>query len=163
MTYVQVHIVNAPYHIDKPYTYHLPTQLEKKVKTGSVVVVPFGGANKQKLAVVTSVCDKTDCKTTKPVLGVPGKYMFIDGEMLELCKFMKEHLYCSLGDAAACVLPSGLGVKSVRMYSRTDKSASSFELNHASLSVLSALESCEEMSETQKQNVIDVYNFLYKY
>ncbi len=144
-----MHIINAPYHIDKPYTYHLPTQLENKVKIGSVVVVPFGGSNKQRIAVVADVCNESDCKTTKPVLGVPGKYMFIDGEMLELCKFMKEHLFCSLGDAASCVLPSGLGVKSTRMYSRTHTPSSGFELNHASLSILSALEAAGEISETE--------------
>jgi primosomal protein N' len=87
------------------YTYHLPSELEKKVKVGSVVVVPFGGGNKQKLGIVTEICDKCEHEVTKPVLGVPGKYLFVDTELLELCKFMKEHLFCSLGDAASCVLP----------------------------------------------------------
>ena len=59
MLYALVHILNAPYHIDKAYTYHLPAQLEEKVSVGSVVVVPFGGANKQRCGIVTALCDKT--------------------------------------------------------------------------------------------------------
>ena len=91
-------------------------ELEKKVKIGSVVVVPFGGGNKQKLGIVTEVTNDGGNVMTKPVLGVPGKYLFVDGELLELCKFMKEHLFCSVGDAVSCVLPSGLGVKNTRVY-----------------------------------------------
>ena len=73
MTFAKVHIISAPYHIDKAYTYHLPMELENRVKIGSVVVVPFGGGNKQKLALVTEICSQSDCVITKPVLGVPGK------------------------------------------------------------------------------------------
>ncbi len=150
MLYALVHILNAPYHIDKPYSYHLPSELCDKVTAGSIVVVPFGGANRQRCGIVTEVTDKCDCEVTKPVLGVPGKYMYVGGEMLELCKFMKEHLFCSLGDAAKSVLPSGLGVKNVKMYKRVkDTEASGKGLNDASLTVLSALDENMGISETE--------------
>ena len=149
MTYAKVHIINAPYHIDKAYTYHLPIELEKKVKVGSIVVVPFGGGNKQKTGLVTEICESCDCSTTKPVLGVPGKYMFVDGEMLEMCKYMKEHLFCSLGDAACCVIPAGLGVKSVKIYHRSsDNKGDLSDLNHSSVTILNEIEKSGEMSET---------------
>ncbi|MBP3579771.1 MAG: primosomal protein N' [Clostridia bacterium] len=149
MLYARVHILNAPYHIDKPYTYSLPAQLENKVSVGSVVVVPFGGANKQRCGVVTELTNNTDYSVTKPVLGVPGKYMHVGSEMLEMCKFMKEHLFCSLGDAASCALPSGLGVKSVRYYKRiTHSLPEGHGLNNSSLTVLAALKEDEYISET---------------
>ena len=148
MTFAKVHIINAPYHIDKAYTYHLPIELEKKVKCGSIVVVPFGGGNKQKTGLVTELCSHSDCAVTKPVLGVPGKYMFVEKELLELCKFMKEHLFCSLGDAASCVIPSGLGVKNTKVYSVKDGiNTDDFTLNHSSLSVLAEIGKRGEMSE----------------
>jgi len=150
LLYALVNILNAPYHIDKPYTYHLPAQLEKKVAVGSVVVVPFGGANKQRCGIVTDITDKCEYGVTKPVLGVPGKYMYVGGEMLEMCKFMKEHLFCSIGDAASCVLPSGLGVKSVRMYKRVSGvDGSQSGLNPSSLTVLASLSEDEFVSETE--------------
>lgn len=150
MTFVKVAIINAPYHIDKPYTYHLPTELEKKVKVGSVVVVPFGGGNKQKCALVTQISSDSDCAVTKPVLGVPGKYMFVEEEMLKLCEFMKEYFFCSLGDAVACVIPSGLGVKKARFYSRNiNVSDEEVQLNNASRIILSDLTRNGDMSETQ--------------
>ena len=149
MLYALVNILNAPYHIDKAYTYHLPSQLEEKVTVGSVVVVPFGGANKQRCGIVTGICDKTDCKTTKPVLGVPGRYMYVDAEMLEMCKFMKEHLFCSIGDAASCVLPSGLGVKTVMEYMRTVTDDAAYSsVNSSSEAILRSFEDGVYASET---------------
>ena len=154
MTFAKVHIINAPYHIDKAYTYHLPIELERKVKTGSVVVVPFGGGNKQKLGIVTEVTSDGGNVTTKPVLGVPGKYLFVEEELLELCRYMKEHLFCSLGDAVSCVLPSGLGVKNTRIYKCCENpQASSASLNHSSVSVLSEIEKRGEMSESDLKSV----------
>ncbi len=150
MLYAKVHIINAPYHIDKAYSYNLPQHLENKVQIGSVVVVPFGGANTRKLALVTEITAECDCEKTKPVLGVPGKYMTIDDELLQLCKFMKEHLFCSVGSAASCILPSGLGVKSIKAYSVADNGEINTEkLNHASLSVLAAIEKLGKMSEDE--------------
>ncbi len=150
MQYVDVHILNAPYHIDKPYTYNLPTQLEKKVEVGSVVVVPFGGGNNTRIGIVTALKDNADCKNIKMVLGVPGKYMHIDKELLELCRYMSEHLFCSLGDAVSCVLPSGLGVKSTRVYSRTEKPMEDcMSLNDSSVRVLYEIAKQKEMNESE--------------
>jgi len=150
LLYATVHVLNVPYHADKSYTYHIPSQLEAKISVGSVVVVPFGGSNRLKNAIVTSISDSTDCKKTKPVSGVPGKYLYVRKELLELCSFMKEHLFCSFGDAVKCVLPSGLGVKAVKIYvpckdAKTDDSL----LNHAAVSIFSALQREGSLSETQ--------------
>lgn len=116
--FANVRILNAPFPIDKSYCYEVPLQLEKHLQPGSVVVVPFGGGNSTKNAVVESLCGKTelDAKKIKPILGVPGKYLFIKPELLELCHFMSNRLFCSVGDAAKCVLPSGLGVERTEFY-----------------------------------------------
>ncbi len=149
MLYVSVRVLNVPYHVDKLYTYHLPAQLEKRAKVGSVAVVPFGGANKLKNAVITEILTKTDCKKTKPVAGIPGKYLFVQDELLKLCDYMKDTLYCSFGDAAKCVLPAGLGVKAATVYfaldvvSEAQKNAES-SLNAAAKTVLEFIRSSED-------------------
>ena len=142
MLYVSVYILSIPYHVDKPYTYHLPLQLETRVKRGSVVVVPFGGANRLKNAVVVGISDKTDCKNTKAVAGIPGRYMYVSEEMLGLCEYMKQNLFCSFGDAVKCVLPAGLGVKAVKVYvpvqlSQDEMSKACEKLNAPAREVLS--------------------------
>ena len=122
MYYAMVRILNAPYTIDKSYCYEVPLTLQNSLKPGSVVVVPFGGGNSAKNAVVESLSEQTDFdkKKIKPILGVPGKYLFIKPELLGLCHFMSDRLFCSVGDAVKCVLPSGLGVKRTVFYTPAD-------------------------------------------
>ncbi len=148
MSFAGVHIVNVPYHIDKEYTYSIPSQLEGKIKIGSVVVVPFGGANKTKNAVVTRISETCDLTLTKPILGVPGKYMNITDEMMSLCAYMKEHMFCSFGDAAKCALPSGLGVKETREYT-ADKEidADSLPINLSAKNLLCEIQRNSPVSE----------------
>lgn len=117
MLYASVRIMNLPYSADKSYEYHIPAQLEKQVSAGSVVLVPFGGANKVQIAIVESVSEKKQYdKKVKPIISAPDKYMFVKPEMLSLCRYMSEMLMCSVGEAARCVLPTGLGVKRTMFY-----------------------------------------------
>ena len=96
MLYACVRILNAPYAIDKSYSYHIPFQMQSVVKPGAVVVVPFGGGNNTKNAVVESISDTSSYEKTKPILGVPGSYLYVKPELLELCSFMSERLFCSV-------------------------------------------------------------------
>lgn len=148
MSFAGVHIINVPYHIDKEYTYSIPSQFEGKIETGSVVVVPFGGANKTKNAVVTRIFETCDLTRTKPILGVPGKYMYISDEMMKLCAYMKEHMFCSFGDAAKCALPSGLGVKQTLEYAaKSDIDANSLPINLAAKNLLCEIQRNSPVSE----------------
>ena len=43
---VKVAVSAAPYHIDKPYDYLVPAELEERAVSGVRVTVPFGRGNK---------------------------------------------------------------------------------------------------------------------
>ena len=117
MQYASVRIMNLPYSADKSYEYHIPAQLEQDVRPGSVVLVPFGGANNVQIAIVESVSEKKQYnKQIKPIISAPDKYMFVKPELLSLCGYMSQMLLCSVGEAAKCVLPTGLGVKRTVFY-----------------------------------------------
>ena len=152
MLYASVRILNAPYNIDKSYDYHVPLHLEDRISEGSIVVVPFGGGNKTRNALVEKLKTDTKVKQTKPVLGVPGKYLFIKKELLELCKFMSEHLFCSVGDAARCIIPSGVGVGSVPFYylgENGEENAAKASLNQVSKNVLEYIIRNGRVSESE--------------
>lgn len=118
MQYASVRILSLPMGADKSYEYHIPLHLEGKAKPGSVVLVPFGGANKVTCALCESVSDKKQCtREVKPVLAVPGKDFSLNSELLSLCRFMRDTLLCSTGDAAKCMLPSGMTVFRTVYYS----------------------------------------------
>ena len=54
-----VHLLDIPHHLDIEYTYYIPETIDGDIPVGAFVLVPFGGANKKLVALVTSV-GKTD-------------------------------------------------------------------------------------------------------
>ncbi len=118
MLYANVRILSLPSSADKNYEYHIPVHLEGKTVPGSVVLVPFGGANKVVPALCESVSDKKVCqREVKPVLAVPGKALKLSPELLSLCKFMRDTVLCSTGDAVKTMLPSNIRVCRTIYYS----------------------------------------------
>jgi primosomal protein N' (replication factor Y) len=103
--YVGVHLLEAPFQIDREYAYFLPAEFAEDVRVGSVVAVPFGAANRRAYALVSSLSEKTEMEKLKPVMAVLPDRFSLTEEMRGLCFFMKDHTLCSVGDAVRCLLP----------------------------------------------------------
>ena len=99
----KVHILDAPYHLDRPFDY----SAEDTVRCGDLVRVPFGKSNSTRLGIVISVTDEPRGEGIKPVLSVAHGRFSLNEEMLGLCLFLKEHTLCTLGEAVRTVLPPG--------------------------------------------------------
>ena len=99
---VGVHILDAPYHIDREYTYYF----DGDVAPGDFVLVPFGKANRKKTALVTSVGECGDYSELKPVTGAISKGLSLGDEFMALCVFLSEQTFCSYGDAVKRFIPS---------------------------------------------------------
>ena len=103
--FCEVYLLDVPYHLDRPFDY---VALEE-VAVGSIVKVPFGRTNNQRYAVVTAIKDTSDTppELIKAVRSVLDRRISLSGELLSLCKFMKEHTLCTMGEAVRAVLPPG--------------------------------------------------------
>ncbi|MBQ8164001.1 MAG: primosomal protein N' [Clostridia bacterium] len=122
---VRVHILDVPYHADREYDYFVPEYLRDGIKIGSMVIVPFGKANRQKLALVVALSDCLNERgSLKNVISVMNEYISLDDEMLGLCEFMKSNTLCTCGDAVKCMLPTSVVSKVRELYTLTDKSES---------------------------------------
>ena len=129
--YVNVYILDVPYHADLEYTYFVPYTLKQDIEKGTAVVVPFGPSNRKKSAVVVS----TDVKPQKeqgikPVDSVLSGYFKLSEEMLELCAFMKVQTLCTFGEAVKCVIPSGIIAKTTELFSAVEGENSDSSLFH---------------------------------
>ena len=117
----RVHLLDTPYHIDKQYEYFIPLHLRGKIITGGFVIVPFGGGNTKQPAVVMDVVRKGDLTPDKmkPILSLfnTPDNITLNDEMIKLCVFMKEHTFCTIGDAVKTILPSSVFVKYNEIYS----------------------------------------------
>ena len=105
--YVNIYLLNSPYHIDKPYTYALPESLlSDEVKKGSLVAVPFGRGDRVSFGVVVGFSAPTEEIKIKPVLSVLDNRFSLSEEMLGLCLFLKEHTLCTVGEALRTMTPA---------------------------------------------------------
>ena len=97
--YARVYLLDAPFCIDRAYDYYIPAEMQDAVKPGSFVSVPFGNSNRQKLAVVFELIEKTELAEAKPIIATVSSDISLEEKMLGLATFMKEQTLCTMGDA----------------------------------------------------------------
>lgn len=147
-SFAGVHVLSAPYHIDKEYDYSVPAELGSSLDIGSVVIVPFGGGNRHVAGIVSSLKNNTDHQKTKPLIGtVPGN-LCIGRELYGICEFLKERCFCSIGEASKAVMPSGFSVRTSVYYCSGGKEIGE-ELNAASREIVKYVCENEEVSEAK--------------
>lgn len=113
----RVYLLDAPYHIDKLYDYYIPEELRGTLAIGGFAAVPFGGGNRRQFAIVCGLAGSSDCGKLKPVISPVCGNIVLDGEMLGLCLYMKEHFLCTVGDAVKTMIPSAALTKVKDYYS----------------------------------------------
>ena len=105
--YAKLHLLDNPYCIDREYTYFVPHDLSDVVKKGSFVIVPFGNSNRTQIGIVTEInCDEPQTKT-KSIKALASEEIVFSEYEVELCRFMKEHTLCTIGDAVHSMIPAG--------------------------------------------------------
>ncbi len=106
----RVFLLDTVYRLDKLYSYRLPDSLRESVFTGSVVSVPFGAANHKKTAVVYAIDEQGDASDLpvgklKAVCEHSDASLTLSPEQLRLCTFLKEHTFCTFGEAFRAMIP----------------------------------------------------------
>ncbi len=100
-----VHILDIPYHADKPYTYYIPPDMQEHCAPGCLVEVPFGSGNRRMTGIVADLSDGNAKPEYKPLYAC-GSIPLLSAELLSLCRFMKEYTLCTLGEAVHAVVPA---------------------------------------------------------
>ena len=102
--YINVYMLDVPYHADLEYTYYVPVGMRAEIERGTAVVVPFGISDRRKSAIV--VCADASPSSNagiKSVCSVLSGYFKLDEDMLSLCAFMKAQTLCTFGEAVRTV------------------------------------------------------------
>ena len=95
--YAEVYVLDVPARADRRYTYFIPAPLRGEISVGLFVRVPFGGGNRQRIALVAALAEQyTGNIDPKPVLAVCDDCVSLDAELLGLCLFMKEQTLCTV-------------------------------------------------------------------
>lgn len=104
---VKVAVEQAEFHYDKQYSYSWPAHFGEPVR-GLRVLVPFGGGNRKRQAVVLEVCTDSEYEKLKPIYERLDETPLYTEELLDLALWMKERCFCTVYDALRAMIPPGL-------------------------------------------------------
>ncbi len=134
--------------IDKTFTYNVPKDLEKDIKKGVRVKVPFG---KQKLEGFIIEIDNPLQDDLKDILEVVDKEVVLTDELMQIGTFIKERTLCTLISAYQTMLPKAL------------KAQNKTQINKSYIKEYSLLISKEEidklkLNDNQKNIINEILN-----
>ena len=105
---VKVAVSAAPYSIDKPYDYWVPSHLEQAAVPGVRVTIPFGRGNRSTEGIVLARDTGEKTRYLKPVSAVLDTSPVLDRDEIALALWMRQRYFCTLFEAAKTILPAGL-------------------------------------------------------
>lgn len=110
ITAVKVVLSSASYGFDIEYTYRCPEIIKLSVREGMRVLVPFGRGNSKRVGLITRVYEREDEEGIKPIISLIDREPLLNGEMLDMMFWLKEHTFCTFFEAFRTMVPSGFSV-----------------------------------------------------
>ena len=129
----------AIFSIDKPYSYHVPDDMELSV--GMRVIVPFGRSNRRSEGIVLELKEENN-EGIKSIERVMDSEPILSQNMLKLAAFVRERYFCTFYDAIKAMLPAGLWFEAVERYERTEKETDFSKLSLQEQRILELIDSC---------------------
>lgn len=103
-----VAVENTFFNTDSDYDYYVPNDLEKSVKVGMRVKVPFGKGNRIRDGIVVRTYTAIN-SSLKEISEVIGDNPVLSEEMVSLALWLKERCFCTTYDCLRQMLPRGFG------------------------------------------------------
>ncbi|MEE1314833.1 MAG: primosomal protein N' [Faecalimonas sp.] len=93
--------------LDKVFEYGVPSELEGLLRVGMEVIVPFGKGNRETAGYVVELAETCtyDCDKVKEILRIAENRMAIEGKLVALAAWMKEHYGGTMIQSLKTVLP----------------------------------------------------------
>ena len=101
---------------DKLYSYVIPSELVDRAKEGCRILVPFGRANRKKQGIIFRI-KEAEAEGLKNIISVIDKEPVLNREMLLMCEYLHENVFCTYYDAVHAMLPAGINYKLIDFYS----------------------------------------------
>lgn len=101
--------------LDKTYQYKIPPEMQKDIKAGTPVIIPFGKGNRMINGYVVGISDKPkfDENRIKSIETVSKKGITATQALLSLACWMKEYYGSTMNDAIRTIMPVKKKVREV--------------------------------------------------
>ena len=107
MIYADIIIDISSDKLDRSFQYRVPEKLEREIKVGMVVSIPFGNGNQLRKGYVTGLSDKLKISSgrLKDVCGICSGEETTESRLIALAAWMKENYGSTMIQALKTVLP----------------------------------------------------------
>ena len=148
---VQVILNNNAKDLNRVFDYIVPSELEKSIKIGSRVFVPFGNKNKLEEAFVVGFSLNSEYKL-KEVAKIEEDYLSENN--IKLAKWMAKRYFCNISDSIKLMLPPGTKTKNIEDRIK-DKTLNFVYLNKDKEEIKFEVE-CGKIKSSKQQRVLNV-------
>ena len=108
-------ISNTTREYDREYHYFVPEAFCGGLLPGMRVIVPFGKSNKLKEGYVLGFAEDSDFGELKEIHKVIDDKPVLIHSLIKLALWMRKRYFCTYSQAIKCMLPAGIGVKSLQL------------------------------------------------
>ena len=107
MIYADIIIDISSDKLDRSFQYRVPEKLEREIKVGMVVSIPFGNGNQLRKGYVTGLSDKLKISSgrLKDICGICSGEETTESRLIALAAWMKENYGSTMIQALKTVLP----------------------------------------------------------
>ena len=148
---VQVILNNNAKDLNRVFDYIVPSELEKSIKIGSRVFVPFGNKNKLEEAFVVGFSLNSEYKL-KEVAKIEEDYLSENN--IKLAKWMAKRYFCNISDSIKLMLPPGTKTKNIEDRIK-DKTLNFVYLNKDKEEIEFEIE-CGKIKSSKQQRILNV-------
>lgn len=146
----KVVVENTAYSFDIPFSYSVPDSMQRDIRPGCRVMIPFGKANRSRQGLVLALEEGEEEAKLKPIRSLIDYQPLLNQEQLYLTRWLHRRTFCTYYEAMRAVVPVGLTVKVKMMCSLGE--ASNFPQNPSQLqqSILDYLAGQNKPIETEQ-------------
>src|SRR5215469_11930812 len=113
--------IALPLNVSQTFTYHLPDHMATGARPGSRVIVPFG--KKLQAAFIVGIHEDIDDELRGAIRDVEelvDETPVVNGDILELTKWMADYYYAPWGECLRSALPAGTLAATEKLITITD-------------------------------------------
>lgn len=139
--------VVLPIPLDRSFSYSVPPSLRARMRLGMRALVPFG--KRLETGYVIALADAPSVADVKTIKDLPDDGPVFQPEMIALCRWIADYYCCSLGEALQCAVPSGIQIRTKKIYTLVQEQLTAGRFTERQRAVIAELYKRGPLSEGQ--------------
>lgn len=151
----EIALQGTSFAFDILYTYAIAPEMQESAKAGCRVLVPFGKGNIKKQGIIFRI-KEAEIKGLKKIYSFIDEKPVLSEELISLCEYLHESVFCTYYDAVAAMLPAGLSYSLIDLFEINAEFTGVSLLQSDETQVFELLKTKGQMSRTALKNQLGI-------